>query len=348
MKTNYSYQDKAANTVINNALSDQYIASILAACPGAGKTTISQIILNKYTKQFPNSRILVLTEGKNFLKSQYLNELDNSHIKVEFTYGDFNSNAQVRVGLPQSIEDLEWKKIDLVLIDEAHNFYLADTVQSIIKKLNPKHKILMTGSPTQFNGKSSYAIHYIAAEELMESGVFSSVHMDVARCIDKKNPWRAMESVLTTAKAKRDDMSKIMVACPTIEYAGKVRDYLTYIGFSVSLSTSENDKNDSEILKFKNGETKVLIVVGKGILGFNDKKVTLLADLRSSSNLDASYQLFARVLRTHPEGVRKTYYRISDKDYNAQVLTLHKMTALMRKDIFKGFTGKNLKLAFTA
>lgn len=344
MNTDYSYQEKAANVVLANSLSGKYEASILAACPGAGKTTISQIVLNKYTKMFPKARVLVLTEGKNTLKNQYIEELNNSHIEINFTYGTFDSDAQVRIGLPQSIARLSWDKVDMLVVDEAHNFFLADMVQGIVRKLNPTCKILMTGSPTQFNNKSQYAIYYIAAEELMKNGVFSSVSMDVARCIDKKNPWRAMESILVSAKQKKDNMSKIMVACPSIEYAEKVRDYLNYIGFSVSLSTSENDKDDTEIQKFKNGETKVLIVVGKGILGFNDKKITLLADLRSSSNIDSSYQLFARVLRTHPDGVRKTYYRIADNDYNTQVLTLHKMTALMRKDIFQGFNGKNLKL----
>lgn len=348
MNTNYSYQDKAAKTVLENALSGKYIASVLAACPGAGKTTISQKIINSYTKMFPNANVLVLTEGKNTLKNQYLEELNTSHIEIGFAYGDFASNAQVRVGLPQSISKLSWSNVDLLVVDEAHNFFLADMVQSIVKKLNPKHIVLMTGSPTEFNKlnehKKQYGMYYIAAEELMQNGVFSSVVMDVARCEDKKNPWRAMESVLVEAKKKKDNTSKMMVACPSIDYAKKVRDYLKYLGLTVSLSTSENDKDDTEIQKFKNGETKVLIVVGKGILGFNDKAITLVADLRSSDNLDASYQLFARVLRTHPEGVRKSYYRVSDKDYNKQVLTLHKMTALMRKDIFKGFNGNNLKL----
>lgn len=344
MRTDYSYQDKAANIVLKNALSGRYVASVLAACPGAGKTTISQIILNKYVAMSSDSKILVLTEGKNVLKNQYLSELKDANVEIKFTYGDFESDAQVRVGLPQSINKLSWDKIDLLLIDEAHNFFLADMVQSIVKKLNPKHIVLMTGSPTQFNGNSDYTIHHIAANELMKYGVFSSVTMDVSKCIDKKNPWRAMEAVLIDAKNKKDNTSKIMVACPSIEYAEKVRDYLKYIGRNVSLSTSENDKNDLEIRRFKDGQTNALVVVGKGVLGFNDKNITLIADLRSSSNLDSSYQLFARVLRTHPQGVRKSYYRVSDKDYNKQVLTLHKMISLMRRDIFMGFTGKNLKL----
>lgn len=343
--SDYSYQTKAAKQVLSNA---QNKISVLAACPGAGKTTISHIIINKFLRTNPNAKVLVLTEGKNTLKNQYLDELKQSNVEIEFSYGDFNSSAQVRVGLPQSIRWLNWTEVDLLIIDEAHNFFMAPMVQAIVQKLSPKKTILMTGSPTKFNNNNKYAIYYIAAEELMKMGVFSSVSMDIARCTDKKNPWEAIKSVLTSAKNRQDDLSKIMIACPSIDYAKKVSDYLKYIGFSVSLSTSENDENDIEIQKFKSNQTKALVVVGKGILGFNDKNITLVADLRSSSNLDASYQLFARVLRIHPKKISKVYYRIADQDYNEQVLTLHKMKALMKKDIFQSFNGKNLKLQLTA
>ena len=346
----YSYQDKAAQIVLKNALNTSYKASILAACPNAGKTTISHKIINNYISMFPKANIVVLTEGQNTLKNQYLNELNTPNVDIKFTYGSFGSGAQVQVGLPQSINNLKWDKIDLILVDEAHNFYLADMVQSIIKKLNPKHQILMTGSPTKYNlynkdvFTKNYGIHYIAADELKEMGVFSPVDVDVAKVSYKKNPTQTIREVLSQATLNNDNLSKIMVACPNISYARQVGEYLISIGRKVSLSTSKNDKNDIQIQKFKSGETDTLIVVGKGVLGFNDKNMTFLADLRSSSNLDTSYQLFARVLRTHPEGIRKTYYRVADSDYNKQVITLHKMISLMQKDIFKGFTGNNIKL----
>jgi hypothetical protein len=69
--------------------------------------------------------------------------------------------------------------------------------------------------------------------------------------------------------------------------------------------------------------------------------------MRSSSNLDASFQLFARVLRQHPEGVRKAYYRVSGKDsksYNRQVIITNKMLALMQRDIYTRYNGNNLRL----
>lgn len=344
----FTYQIKAADTVLANVLSPQYIASVLAACPGSGKTTISHIVINKYLAYFPNARILVLTEGQNTLKNQYLTELKDANVQINFTYGDFKSDAQVRVGIPQSIKDLDWESIDLLIVDEAHRFYLADMIQGIRHKLKPKHIILMTGSPTEYNllnnTHKSYGMHYIAAEELQKHGVFSAVDMDVVRTEDRKNAHKVIEDVINHAVRNGDDLSKIMVACPNINYAKKVADYLRYNGRTVSLSTSQNDLNDEKIAEFKNGETNTLVVVGKGILGFNDREISFLADLRSSNNIDSSYQLFARVLRTHPADVKKAYIRIADKDYNKQVLTLHKMIGLMKREIFTKYNGKNLKI----
>lgn len=350
MKTiDFSYQIKAATKVLNDALSNKYIASVLAACPNAGKTTISHHIINLALAKNPESRIVVLTEGQNTLKSQYLSELESPNIPINFTFGAFDSKAQVRVGLPQSIGQLDWTEIDLLIVDEAHNFYLAPMVQDIIKSLKPKAQILMTGSPTKYNMHNQthftkYAMYYIAAEELQEFGVFSNVDVDVVRTQDKKNATEAIKSCMQAAYRNNDDMSKIMIACPSIGYAQTVATFMRMLGRKVSLSTSKHDNDDEAIRQFKADETDVLIVVNKGVLGFNDKRITLLFDMRSTSNLDASYQLFARVLRTHPDGVTKTYYRLADKDYNQQVLTLHKMCALMKREIFMGYNGKNLKL----
>jgi len=351
-KTNYSYQTKAADEVFKDALSGSYIASVLAVAPGGGKTTISHHIINSYVAKYPNAKILVLTEGQNALRVQYLSELANPNVPVNFTFGNFNSNAQVRVGIPQSIDQVEWNNIDLLIVDEAHNFYLEPMVQNIIAKLTPKHQVLMTGSPTKYNlhnetSYEQYSMHYICAEELQEMGVYSAVDIDVVRITNKKNVLVAMQSILLDAKRKGDNLSKLMVACSTIKAANTVGEYLTTLGRKVAVSTSKNDPDSLMIERFKAQEFNTLIVVGKGILGFNDGYITLLADLRSSSNIDASFQLFARVLRKHPEGIRKAYYRVAGKDkrsYCKEVITCQKMLALMQRNIYTKYNGNNLQI----
>ena len=354
MKIDYSYQSKAATQVLKNALNNKFLASVLAACPSSGKSTISHIIINQYVQMYPSAKIVVLTEGQNTLKIQYLEELKSPNVKINFTFGLFGSNSQVQVGLPQSINNLKWDNIDLLISDEAHNWYLAPTVQKIVSRLKPTNTILMTGSPTKYNAHNQnttsrkFGMHYISAEDLKKQGVFSTADLDVVKVENKKDPIQTIKGVLIHANKEKINTDKIMVACPNIRYARVVSTYLNGIGRTVSLSTSEDVRSDLEISRFKNGETDTLVVVNKGILGFNDKNMTALFDLKSSSNVDTSYQLFARILRIHPNKVKKSYIRVSDNDYNNQVLMLHKMMALMKTEIFKGFTGKNLKMEIAA
>lgn len=343
----FSYQDIAAKVVLENALNSDYIASVLAACPGSGKTTISHKILNQYFVKYPHARVVVLTHGQNTLRLQYLEELDSPNVPILFTYGGLSDGKQVSVGIPQSINDY-LGKIDLLIVDEAHQWYNAPTVQDIIKKYKPKHQILMTGSPTDFNKynqenfDTQYGMYYIPAEVLIDKGVFSDVDLSVA-VTNKRSPKQAIKDALIEAQINDMDISKLMVSCSTINYAKAVRAYLESIGRIVALSTSEGE-GDSEIDRFKNNEADTLVVVNKGILGFNDKKITCLIDLKSTMNVDTSYQLFARVLRTHPNNIKKGYIRVAGDDYNNQVLMLHKMLALMKTEIFCGFNGKNLEL----
>ena len=63
--------------------------------------------------------------------------------------------------------------------------------------------------------------------------------------------------------------------------------------------------------------------------------------------MDISNQLFSRVLRKHPKNVKKFYYRCGNrltKDFNNQVLMLHKIKAMMRKSIFTQYDGENMQV----
>jgi len=344
----YYYQQIAAKQVLKNALNKKYTASVLAACPGAGKTTISHLILNMFFRSFPTAKVVVLTEGKNFLKDQYLFELQHAHVGIKFTYGTFDTCSQVQIGIPQALDSLNLAKIDLLIVDEAHNFYNAQTIKSMIKKTKPTYQILMTGSPKYFNqynhiNTKKYAIYYIAAQELQQKQIFNNVDMDVLTVDNRLNPYLTIKQTLQQIK-KSDCMDKIMIACPNVEYASCVASILHKKGRKISISTYL-DHDNKELNKFKTGITDTLIVVEKGVLGFNDENITLLIDMKCSANIDKSYQLFARILRKHPDNIRKVYYRVANKNqYNREVLQLHKIYALTKSNIFKKFTGKNLKL----
>lgn len=346
--SDYSYQIHAANKVFKDALGMFNKAAVLAAAPGSGKTTISHIVISRYLKKYPNARVVVLTHGQNILKNQYIESLEKPNVEIDFTFGEFDSGAQVLVGLPHSIKKLPLNKVDLLIVDECHEYYLKPMVQRILKTIKPKHQVLLTGSPSEFNllkkQGENYAITYICGNDLMDRDVFSAVEMDVVPVQYKKNARKALHSMFDHAKKKGKDLSKIMVAVRTVNEAQNVSYYLRSIGRKVALSTHKNDRNNTMVKDFKNGEYDTLVVVMRGILGFSDNNITGLFDLRCSDSVDISNQLFARVLRKHPDDIQKFYYRCGEKkkDFNKQVIMLHKIKAMMRKDIFVNYNGHNM------
>ena len=348
--SDYKYQIHAANKVFKDSLGFFNKAAVLAACPGSGKTTISHIAIQKYIQKYPNAKVLVLTHGQNILKNQYIDSLEQPYVDISFTFGQLDSDAQVRVGLPHSIKKLDWDSVDLLVVDECHEYYLKPMVQNIIKMLKPKHQILMTGSPSEFNLLKSqgekYAITYIAGNDLMDNNVFSDVDMDVVPVNYQKNARASMGEMYAHAQEKGQDLSKIMVAAINIREAQNVTWYLQSIGRKVALSTSKNDKSNKAVQDFKDGQYDTLVVVMRGILGFSDNNITGIFDLRCSANVDISNQLFARVLRKHPKNIQKFYYRCgeSQNNFNDQVIMLHKIDALMRRDMFVGYNGKNMSV----
>lgn len=350
--SDYSYQIHAANKVFKDALGMSNKAAVLAAAPGSGKTTISHIVISRYIEKYPNARVVVLTHGQNILKNQYIESLQEPHVDINFTFGEFDSDAQVLVGLPHSINKLPLEKVDLLVVDECHEYYLRPMVQRILKILKPKHQVLLTGSPSEFNllkkQGEKYAITYICGNDLMDNNVFSDVEMDVVSVEYKKNARKSLHSMFNHAKEKGKDLSKIMIAVNTVNEANNVAYYLQKSGRKVALSTHKNDKNNTMVKDFKNGKYDTLVVVMRGILGFSDNNITGLFDLRCSPDVDISNQLFARVLRKHPDNIKKFYYRCGDKstrDFNNQVIMLHKIKAMMRKDIFQGYDGNNLSVS---
>ena len=353
----YSYQLKAAKAVLDMALSQKFIASILAAAPGSGKSTIIIHALNDYFKRFPNARAVILTHNQNILKDQMIENFENPNVEINFTFGIFGSNSQVEIGIPSNASKIS--EVDLLVVDEAHQYYWESLVDAIVDKFSPKHQILMTGSPSFFvkynklasksrKSVKKFGMYFIAANDLMD-GVFSSIDIDVIR-FDKGQLIDKIKSVFKRAKKEKYNMSKVMWACKDIKEAKAVAYYLTNtFKRNVFMSTSENDANNEQIKEFIKSKNAVLIVVNKGILGFSDNKITALVDFKCSRDLDNRNQFFARGLRVHPEGIRKAYISVSNtKNWNKEGLILHQMVSLMDRKVFMKYDGTPLKNSMRA
>ena len=353
----YLFQPKAAKAVLHMALSQKYIASVLAAAPGAGKSTIIIHTLNEFFSKNPTLKVVILTHNQNILKNQMLDNFENPNVSLNFTFGVFGSNSQVEVGIPSNASKIS--KIDLLIVDEAHQYYWEPMLDSIVKKFSPKYQILMTGSPSYFikynnavdasrKNSPKFGMYFIAANDLM-NGVFSSIDLDVVK-FDKGSLIEKIEAVFKKANEQQYNMSKIMWACKDIQEAKAVAYYLkNNFNRKVYISTSENDIDNEQIEGFKSSENAVLIVVNKGILGFSDTTITALIDFKCSSDLDTRNQFFARGLRVHPKGIRKVYMSISNsKNWNKEGQTVHQMVSLMDRDVFTKYDGTPLKNSMRA
>jgi len=140
--------------------------AICSAC-ASGKTYMATNIIQDYLKQYPKSRVLVLTHGRTVLRSQFYQELERQKVDVaQYVNGAFPAN-RVIVALPH-IRRKNLPHFDLVIIDEAHHFYLAKMVQTILHKVQMKHLLLLTASASYFV-KTQFPRVMFSTQELREN-----------------------------------------------------------------------------------------------------------------------------------------------------------------------------------
>src|ERR1035437_9651713 len=176
-----NYQGKVLDD-IKQSISKQDI-TILAACPSAGKTTMSIFTIEDYLNQHPTHKILTLCHGTVLLRTQFCEVLDE--VKPNFTsnlvekFSDYNSNKQVNVCLPQTLTGHTLPHIDLLVVDEAHQFYFADMVQNIIKMITPSKQLLLTGTPSIFIQKN-YPIIPVPLMVVYNENMIADVRIEIA------------------------------------------------------------------------------------------------------------------------------------------------------------------------
>lgn len=332
----YSYQITAAKKMLEMCLSKRYIATILAACPSSGKSTIIIHFLNDFFSIFPNSRVVLFTHNLNNLKDQMIESFTYGHVKPNFSFGEIGKDAQVQIGAISSGLKLS-DKIDMVVFDEAHQFYLENMSNQILDKLNPEFVVGMTGTPSYFNEYNSksyrkFGMHYISAEELVDYGIFSNVVIDIA---SGKTIEQRLENSLEKINIHKMDASKIMIIVKNQMDANLVGYLLSRKGRKVAVSTSTKDPKNIKLNAYRNNEYDSLVLVNKGIMGFSDVYTTVMIDLRTSSDIDCRSQTFARILRKHPQNVRKLYVSaVEDKALAKEFKFLKLVISLMERKNF--------------
>lgn len=166
------------------------------------------------------------------------------------------------------------------------------------------------------------------------TGVFKNSPLPKRMVPKKLEGW---VSVFTT-------LDKTMIACRSIVQATKVEAYFKKEGVSCVSSNSKNDPDSLNVKAFTdNPDIKVLVVVDRGILGFNMEDLINVVDLTCSRNIDRIYQLYARVMRKNNKNSEKFFFKFSTEEN--MLLSKFYMNAalcLLKEDFIMKYNGKNL------
>ncbi len=335
---------------------------VLAMCPSSGKTETIIYYLNEQYNLNPNLKVLILPHSTNVLLDNFYQRLELRN--VDFSYStDINDDVNVHVILPQNHNKITGH-YDLIIIDEAHENYLAKTIQGIIKKTQAGKEILLTGTPSKFIGKKDYKFFFVALSdidkslmpklrvEIVESEYEWNGNYCYERELKKSFKFKTKETnnILkkifdSVLKCDEKSIKKTIIVCRDINHSKLVKSYLDSIGFYSEISNSENDKNSELVSKFKNNEFNILIVVNRARLGYDDYDLINLIDMSGTLNPNVIYQMMARVLRG-TDSHQKKYIRITSKDddiYNSEIATSVSLM-LMHKKYIEKFNGLNFNL----
>lgn len=291
--------------------------------------------------------------------------------------------ALVLVALPQSLHRREsLPSCALVIVDEAHEFYDAKMAKRVIRSVGAESVALLTGSPSKFIARG-LPLHSIALYDVMRECPEAVCDPDIELVASdflipydrynadgevqkgfrfgKAQAKSTLDGLLTKMVAHLprrkgnaapgwhetiEAMGKTIVACRSVALARQTADYFRRRGVTAGLSTHEDDEGSKEIERFKDDASMpLLIVVRRGVLGFNFTGLINLVDMTGTVNIDRIFQMFARVVRPHPTKpkTKKRFVKIAPKgemeEYTRDVVGA--ALQLGRKETFEVYNGGN-------
>lgn len=346
---------------------------VVASAPNSGKTFIA----TEFMKLNPSSTFLVLTHGTLILKKQW----EEALTEAELEFSDKLGESRITYGIPQSLHTKTGQKIDYLIIDEAHQFTFAEMITKIKNVFKPKKIIYLTGTPSKFIARN-YEVIVVPALDLIKKGFSSDLYIgmvstkivlkdsdrnkegDVKESSNKKLEKTVTEDLDELLKAihKRlqetgmtqestqwspilGKLHKTMIVCQSINQAILVKKYFDKNKVNSVLSHSKLDMDSENIEQFKKDpKIKVLVVVNRGILGFNMVDLVNVVDLTLSRNIDRIYQLYARVMRKSTEYEKKYFFKFAtEQSMLLDKFYMNAAIAMLSEEFISKFNGKNLR-----
>jgi superfamily II DNA or RNA helicase len=345
------YQQTLHNTVLS-LLNTGTERVVLAAEVGAGKTNITFHVIASLLAHNPATRILVLTHNRRDIRAQFGNRLLDAtktgafpftvdDVNVACGNGDYDATKRICVTLPNTVKALA--HYDVLVFDEAHHIYLAETVQNnVLSRITAPgttlRQLLLTATPSAFMNDGYYALVPFSGMELHLAGKqdgqtyieFPTVEFVEAYRQVTGGDYRADGttkqvigkhlSARETRELVRTVVSRLSVA-PTlwigtdIQHAQDIASELErQAPGRVLVSESDTDVDGSNLNRFaKESHWTHLVVVDRGTLAWDCPKLENLVDVSMTLNPELRKQQMGRVMRPF-NGTAKHYIVVSSPE----------------------------------
>jgi len=354
---------------------------VLAGGTGFGKTftTILKLIMFYSDPKNQGRKTIILPSSTKVLRDNFGESL-GFFKELPFTYCVANgkrefknavkNNCDVIIVLPQTLANVEkLPKVEWLVVDEAHKWYFAKTIETIITKCNPTYQLLLTGTPFKFNArKKDYLMFYVPIEDMIAAGNVGNPMIEVvSSSVDLKNAdyndhgeirrdmlWSYKEDknqLIMVAKELHKNLKTryrkytigrllgVFGVDKTIVYCySKNQARHFYKAFQSSdlknkvlISNSEDDIDSEEFNKFKTQEQyRVLLVVDRGREGFDMPELFNIVDFTLSTNPEVILQILGRVLRISKEQPDKQKMYYKVASMNTAPFMLTLMTGILQ------------------
>lgn len=349
---------------------------VLAASPSSGKTRMSLAFVQRNKGQF-----LIITHGQNVLKDMWQEEINalSKSDRGRVTYGipqglrkkDLKKFDYIIIDEAHEFTFAAMVQDILKVNPQAKIMYLTGTPSKFIAKKYHVHVIpaidLIKGGYVSdlYIGLFSTTANIkdrdrnkdldltVTSSKKLESSVDDDMNELLTQMVKRlKSAGFIKKSYVASNVAKSfpdifGKLHKTMIACASIRQAEKVHHFLNNTGVNATLSNSVNDPESVNIIGdngfLKNPDIKVLVVVDRGILGFNMPELVNVVDMTGSHNINRIYQLYARVMRKNNAYPDKFFFKLAQVD--EKDVTKWYMSAavcLLFGEFISKYNGKNL------
>ena len=354
---------------------------VLAGGTGFGKTftAILKLIMFYLNPENKGKKTIILPSSTKVLRNNFGESL-GFFKDLPFTYcvangkRDFKnavkSNCDVIIVLPQTLANVKsLPKVEWLVVDEAHKWYFAKTIETIINKCNPTYQLLLTGTPFKFNArKDDYLMFYVPIEDMIAAGNVGDPMIEVvSSSINLRDEdFNSHDDVRSNIKwSYKEDKNQLVMVAKELHKNLKTRYRKYTIGrllgvFGVDktiiycysknqarhfykafqssdlknkvlISNSEDDIDSEEFNKFKTQEQyRVLLVVDRGREGFDMPELFNIVDFTLSTNPEVILQILGRVLRISKEQPNKQKMYYKVASQNTAPFILTLMTGILQ------------------